>query len=356
MAKLRALLVGATGIAGQQFVSALRDHPWFEIGAIAASPRNAGKRYDEAVAGGWFLSEPIPADIAALRLLDPGAAPRGVDLVFSAVESDVARELEPRFAAELPVISAASTFRMEPDVPLLIPPVNAGHVGLVAAQRARGWRGSVVPIPNCTTTGLAVVLAPLAERFGVRSVVMTSLQAVSGAGRSPGVAALDILDNVIPYIPKEEGKVEAETRKILGRWVPGTSAVEPMAIRISATCTRVAVQDGHTETVSVGLGRPASPDEVKDAFRTWEGSPEARDLPSSAPRWIEVLEAQDRPQPRLDRETHGGMATSVGRIREEPVLEHGVKLVLVSHNTKMGAARGAVLVAELMRARGFLGR
>ncbi|HUM09558.1 MAG TPA: aspartate-semialdehyde dehydrogenase [Myxococcaceae bacterium] len=354
MAKLRALLVGATGIAGQQFVSALRDHPWFEIGAIAASPRNAGRRYDEAVAGAWFLAEPIPAEVAALRLLDPGAAPRGVDLVFSAVESDVAKELEPRLAAELPVVSAASTFRMEPDVPLLIPPVNADHLGLVAAQRARGWRGSVAPIPNCTTTGLAVVLAPLAERFGVRSVVMTSLQAVSGAGRSPGVAALDILDNVVPYIPKEEGKVEAETRKILGRWRPGAAGVEPSPVKISATCTRVAVQDGHTEVVSVGLGRPASLDEVKDALRSWEGSSEARDLPSSAPRWIEVLEAPDRPQPRLDRETHGGMATSVGRLREEPVLEHGVKLVLVSHNTKMGAAKGAVLVAELMRARGFL--
>jgi aspartate-semialdehyde dehydrogenase len=214
----------------------------------------------------------------------------------------------------------------------------------------------VAPIPNCTTTGLAVVLAPLAERFGIRSVVMTSLQAVSGAGRSPGVTALDILDNVVPYIPKEEGKVEAETRKILGRWAPGGATVEPLPLKVSATCTRVAVQDGHTETVSVGLGRPASLDEVKDALRTWEGSREARDLPSSATRWIEVLEAPDRPQPRLDRETHGGMATSVGRLREDPVLEHGVKLVLVSHNTKMGAAKGAVLVAELMRARGLLGR
>ena len=356
MAKLRALLVGATGIAGQQFVSALRDHPWFEIGAIAASPRNAGKRYDEAVAGSWFLAEPIPAEVAAMRLQDPGAPPRGVDLVFSAVESDVAKELEPRLAAELPVVSAASLFRMEQDVPLLIPPVNAAHAGLVSAQHARGWRGWVAPIPNCTTTGLAVVLAPLAERFGIRSVVMTSLQAVSGAGRSPGVTALDILDNVVPHIAKEEGKVEAETRKILGRLAPGGTSVEPLPLKISATCTRVAVQDGHTETVSVGLGRSASLDEVKDALRTWEGSREARDLPSSAPRWIEVLDAPDRPQPRLDRETHGGMATSVGRLREDPVLEHGVKLVLVSHNTKMGAAKGAVLVAELMRARGLLAR
>jgi len=357
MAKLRALLVGATGIAGQQFVSALRDHPWFEIAAVAASPRNAGKRYDEAVgASGWFLAEPVPASVGALRLLDPGQPVRGVDLVFSAVESDVARELEPRLAAELPVISAASAFRMEPDVPLLIPPINAAHLGLLAAQHARGWRGSIAPIPNCTVTGLAIVLAPLAERFGIRSVVMTSLQAVSGAGRSPGVAALDVLDNVVPYIAKEEGKVEQEARKILGRWASGSAAVEPLPLRVSATCTRVPVQDGHTESVSIGLQRPASVEEVKEALRSWEGSPDARDLPSSPPRWIEVLEANDRPQPRLDRDTHGGMATSVGRVREDPVLENGVKLVLVSHNTKMGAAKGAVLVAELMRARGLLAR
>ena len=185
---------------------------------------------------------------------------------------------------------------------------------------------------------------------------MTSLQAVSGAGRSPGVAALDVLDNVVPYIAKEEAKVEAETRKILGRLSSGASTVEPFPVKLSATCTRVAVQDGHTETVSVGLGRRASLDEVRDVLRSWEGSPEARDLPSSAPRWIEVLEAPDRPQPRLDRDTHGGMATTVGRLREDAVLENGVKLVLVSHNTKMGAAKGAVLVAELMRARGLLAR
>jgi aspartate-semialdehyde dehydrogenase len=206
MAKLRALLVGATGIAGQQFVSALRDHPWFEIGAIAASPRNAGKRYDEAVAGAWFLSEPIPPELAALRLLEPGAPPRGVDLVFSAVESDVAKELEPRLASELPVVSAASTFRMEPDVPLLIPPVNADHVGLLAAQRARGWRGSVAPIPNCTATGLAVVLAPIAERFGIHSLVMTSIQAVSGAGRSPGGPRSTSWTTWFPTSPRRRGR------------------------------------------------------------------------------------------------------------------------------------------------------
>jgi aspartate-semialdehyde dehydrogenase len=357
MPKLRALLVGATGIAGQQFVSALRDHPWFELTGVAASPRNAGKRYLEAVAAGWFLPEPIPEPVAQLRLLDPSQIALGqYDLAFSAVESDVARELEPRLAAELPVVSTANAFRMEMDVPLLIPPVNAAHAPLLRAQRARGWRGYVAPIPNCTATGLVVALAPLVERFGVRSVILTSLQAVSGAGRSPGVAALDVLDNVVPYIAKEEGKVEAETGKILGRWAARERAVQSHPMAISATCTRVAVQDGHTEAVSVGLERPATPAEVAQAFRDWKGSPDVRDLPSSPPRWIELLEAPDRPQPRLDRETHGGMATSIGRVREEPVLGNGVKFVLVSHNTKMGAGKGAVLVAELLRATGLLVR
>ena len=357
MPKLRVLLVGATGIAGQQFVSALREHPWFEITALAASPRNAGKRYSEAVASSWFLPEDVPPEVGALRLLDPGQLEgKAFDLVFSAVEADVARELEPKLAVEVPVVSTANALRMETDVPLLVPQVNAAHAPLLEAQRARGWKGWVAPIPNCTATGLVVALAPLAERFGLRSVILTSLQAVSGAGRSPGVAALDVLDNVVPYIAKEEGKVEAETRKILGRWAPGSPRVEEHPLRLSATCTRVAVQDGHTESVSVSLGRPASIEEVKDAFRTWEGAPEVRDLPSAPPRWIELLEAMDRPQPRLDRDTHGGMATSIGRVREDAVLENGVKFVLVTHNTKMGAARGAVLVAELMRARGRLGR
>jgi aspartate-semialdehyde dehydrogenase len=356
MAKLRALLFGATGLAGQQFVSALKAHPWFELAGLSASPRNAGRRYAEALGeGGWFLTEPIPGAAAQLPLLDPMAVdPGGFDLAFSAVEADVARELEPKAARLIPVFSTASAFRYERDVPLLLPPVNAPHLGLVRSQRARGFSGYVAPIPNCTATGLVVSLAPLVERFGVRAVVMTSLQAVSGAGRSPGVAALDVLDNVLPFIPKEEWKVEAETRKILGTWAAGQAEVKPHAIRISATCTRVAVLEGHTETVSVSLGRPASLDEVAAALREWRGEEAARDLPSSPPRWIEVLQAPDRPQPRLDRETHGGMATSVGRLREDPVLENGVKFILVSHNTKLGAARGAVLVAELAKSQGLL--
>jgi len=356
MAKLRAVLFGATGLAGQQFVSALRAHPWFELAAVAASPRNAGRRYAEALStGGWFLAEPIPADVASMVLLDPSAVDAAAfDLAFSAVEADVARELEPRAARHIPVFSTASAFRYERDVPLLLPPVNGSHLPLVRSQRGRGFQGYIAPIPNCTATGLAVALAPLVERFGVEAVVLTSLQAVSGAGRSPGVAALDVLDNVVPFIAKEEGKVESETRKLLGRWQPGQPEVEAHAMRISATCTRVAVLEGHTEAVSVALGRPATLDEVLASMREWRGDATARDLPSAPPRWIEVLEAQDRPQPRLDRETHGGMATSVGRLREDSVLTNGVKFVLVSHNTKLGAARGSVLVAELAKSQGLL--
>lgn len=356
MKKLRCGLLGATGLAGQQFVSALKNHPWFELTAIAVSPRNAGKTYSDALKApngmmGWLLPETIPSHIAEMTVqAGDTLSPDGLDVIFSAVESDVAIELEPRLARAIPVISAASAFRYEKDVPLLIPPINAGHVSLLEQQRKdRGWRGYIAPIPNCTTTGLAMALAPLEEAFGLNAVMMTSMQAVSGAGRSPGVIALDIIDNVIPYIAKEEGKVEIETKKILG------SASSPHALKVSATCTRVAVIEGHTETANVSLKRKVSPFEVAAAMREWRGHAWSHGLPSAPPNWLEVLDDPFRPQPRLDRETHGGMATSVGRIREDGVLENGVKFVLVSHNTKMGAAKGAVLVAELLKARGFLG-
>ncbi len=356
MKKLRCALLGATGLAGQQFVSALKQHPWFELVAVAASPRNAGKTYRDALKGangmlGWFLSEPIPEAVAGMTVI-AGDQLRGgdYDLVFSAVESDVAKELEPKLAREVPVVSAASAFRYENDVPLLIPPVNAEHLSLIEVQRQqRGWKGFITPMPNCTTTGLAMALAPLEAAFGVRTVVMTSLQAVSGAGRSPGVIALDVIDNVIPHIAKEEGKVEVETKKILG------SALSAHPVKVSATCTRVAVLEGHTIAATVGLVKKASPYEVASAMREYQGHSWAHGLPSAPPRWLEVLDDPFRPQPRLDRDTHDGMATSVGRVREDQVLENGVKFILVSHNTKMGAAKGAVLAAELLKVRGFLG-
>ncbi|HYX90365.1 MAG TPA: aspartate-semialdehyde dehydrogenase [Myxococcaceae bacterium] len=360
MAKLRAAIIGATGLAGQQFVAALEDHPWLEVGALAASERSAGKTYAEALRSaqgmlGWFVSEPLPPKVASMKVI-AGNEVRAAnyDLVFSAVEADVARELEPRFARDVPVISTASAFRYEEDVPLLIPPVNARHAALLDEQRKRrGTKGYIVPIPNCTVTGLVITLAPLEEAFGVQSVLMTSLQAMSGAGRSPGVIGLDILDNVIPYIVKEEGKVEVEARKILGSMAQGAIAPHPM--KVSCTCTRVAVMEGHTESVFVALKRKASTQEVARAMREWKGAEAARQLPTAPPRYVEVLDDPFRPQPRLDRDTHGGMATTVGRIREDGVLENGVKYVLVSHNTKMGAAKGAVLVAELLREQKLLG-
>jgi aspartate-semialdehyde dehydrogenase len=361
MAKLRAVLIGATGLAGQQFIAALKDHPYIEITGLAASPRNAGKSYVDALKGasgmtGWFVPEPLPERIGKM-IVQSGAevTAQGFDLAFSAVEADVAREIEPKLARDIPVISAASAFRYEDDVPLIIPPVNAAHAPLIREhQKRRGYKGFIAPIPNCTTTGLAITLAPLEQHFGVQAVLMTSLQAMSGAGRSPGVIGLDILDNVIPYIHKEEGKVEIETKKILGQLEKGTQ-IQPHGMKVSCTCTRVAVLEGHTETVFVSLKKRASPQQVAAAMREWQGAEASRKLPTAPPRWIEVLDDPFRPQPRLDRDTHGGMATTVGRIREDGVLENGIKYVLVSHNTKMGAAKGAVLVAELLKEQGLFG-
>ncbi len=362
MAKLRAVLIGATGLAGQQFIAGLKDHPHFELTGLAASPRSAGKSYREALRTsngmlGWFVPEPLPEAVAGMKVVNGNEVQaKDFDIAFSAVESDVAREVEPRLARDIPVFSAASAFRYDEDVPLLLPPVNAEHAPLVREQqRRRGWKGFIVPIANCTTTGLAITLAPLVERFGVKAVMMTSMQAISGAGRSPGVIGLDILDNVIPYIPKEEQKVEVETKKILGTLGAEGASLTPYEVKVSCTCTRVAVLEGHTEAVFVSLGRKATVEEVVSAMREWQGAQAARGLPGAPPRWIEVLDDPFRPQPRLDRDTHDGMVTTVGRVREDGVLENGFKYVLVSHNTKMGAARGTILVAELMHAQGLLG-
>jgi aspartate-semialdehyde dehydrogenase len=354
----RVAVVGATGVAGQQFLVSLADHPWFELDVLAASERSAGRTYRDAITGPggalrWGCDEALPERFAGLRVVDARQLdPRSVDLVFSAVESDAARPLEESFAPHVPVVSTASAFRYEDDVPIVVPGVNHEHAALVKRQqRERGWRGYVVPIPNCTTTGLVVALAPLARAFGVRSVVMTSLQALSGAGRSPGVAGLDILDNVIPYIPREEEKVQRETAKILGR-LEG-DRIEPLELAVSATCTRVNVRDGHTLSVNAALGRRASRDEVTGALRAFGRDFLDLGLPSAPPELVQLLEDPYRPQPRLDRDRNGGMTTVIGRLREDPVLPNGWKLVLLSHNTKMGAARGATLVAEYLVHRGL---
>ena len=361
MRKRRVAVVGATGVAGQQFLSALAGHPWFEVSVLAASARSAGRTYGEAIrdasgARRWWVAGAEPA-AAFLALpvedaahLDPGT----VDLVFAAVESDAARELEPRYARAVPVLSTASAFRYEPDVPIALPGVNlAAHLPLIEEQRRRrGWKGFVLPLPNCTTVGLAISLKPLLDTFGLKRTLMTSLQGISGAGRSPGVGALDIVDNVIPFIPKEEEKVAAETGKILGRL--GEGGIEPHPAPVAATCTRVGVLDGHTLSVMVETVRPCDPAAAAEAMRAFRGDCDGLDLPSAPAHPILVHDDPFRPQPRLDRDAEGGMATSVGRLRAEPALGHGLKYVALSHNTRMGAAHGAVLAAEYLLKTGIV--
>jgi aspartate-semialdehyde dehydrogenase len=355
MQKRRVAVVGATGIAGQQFLASLAGHPWFDVVALAASERSAGKPYGEAIrdasgARRWWVAgaEPAP-EFLRLPVEDAAKLDVGrVDLVFAAVESDAARELEPVYARAVPVVSTAAAFRYETDVPISLPGVNlAAHLPLVDEQRRRrGWKGFVLPLPNCTTVALAISLKPLLDRFGIARVLMTSLQGISGAGRSPGVAALDIVDNVIPFIPKEEEKVAKETAKILGRL--GEGGIAPHHAPIGATCTRVGVLDGHTLAVTVETEQPCDPAAAAEAMRAFRADYAGLGLPSAPAQPLIVHDDPYRPQPRLDRDAEGGMATSVGRLRPEPAVSHGLKYVALSHNTRMGAAHGAVLVAEYL--------
>jgi aspartate-semialdehyde dehydrogenase len=353
--RLRAGVLGATGLAGQQVLAALERHPWFTVAAVGASSASAGKSLGDALrepSGGsrWFAEGRLDDSLARLRCLSDEELLRSpLDLLFSAVSKEVAQEWEPRFAERVPVISTASAFRYEPDVPILIPGINDAHAEALHDQRrARGWRGFIAPIPNCTTTGLAVSLKPLHDAFGVRAVTMTSLQAVSGAGRQGGVLALDVIDNVIPFIPGEEEKVERETRKILGHWG------EPAPFPVSCTCTRVNVSDGHLETVFVGTERPADAAAATAAMNAF-GVDGLKGLPSAPERLLRVDSDPFRPQPRRDRDAGDGMTVTVGRVRDEPVLK-GIKYVVLSHNTKLGAGKGAVLLAEWLTREGYIGR
>ena len=356
--KKKVAVIGATGIAGQQFLAALPNHPDFEITHLAASSRSAGKSYLEALqepggSTGWWCDEPLNENFARMTVTNAeDFDARDVDIVFTAVESDAAKELEPKYAQSTPVISTASAFRYFDDVPIFIPGVNNDHAILIdRQQRERGWKGFVTPIPNCTTTGLAIALKPIFDNWGISKVIMTSMQAMSGAGRRGGVLGLDAMENVIPYIPGEEEKVQKETQKILGS-LNGES-ITPASFPVSATCTRVAVLDGHFETVFVATEKPCSVDEVKAAMREFTGG--LTGLPTAPNPMIHVFEDPFRPQPRRDRDLGGGMTTSVGRLREEKALgENGVKFVLVSHNTKAGAAKGAILVAELLGRDGYI--
>jgi aspartate-semialdehyde dehydrogenase len=348
MKKLEVGILGATGMVGQRFVSLLEHHPWFEVRWLAASERSAGKTYAEACS--WRLRESLPKAVRELPVEEcrPGHAPQ---LVFSSLDSKVAGEVEKEFAqAGHVVVSNSSNHRLEPDVPLLIPEVNADHLALVRTQRKqRGWKGMIVTNPNCTTVGLVMSLAPLAKAFGLEKVLMTSLQAVSGAGY-PGLPTLDILGNVIPFISGEEEKVERETRKLLGKLAGGR--VQPGEFAVSAQCNRVPVEDGHTESISVALKTQPTLEELVEAWRAYRSVPQERQLPSAPKHPIIVREERDRPQPKFDVGVEHGMATVVGRVRPCPVLQF--KYTALSHNTIRGAAGAALLNAELMKSEGYL--
>ncbi len=349
--KFRAGVLGATGTVGQRLVELLADHPWFELTEVAASERSSGKKYSEAV--NWHLNESVPAAAANLvvKSLDPAL---DCDFVFSALDSSVAGPAEEEFArAGYPVVSNSKNHRMSPDVPLLIPEVNAAHLNAIPVQQKnRGYgSGFIVTNPNCSTAGLVLVLKPLADAFGLEKIFVVTMQAVSGAGY-PGVASLDILGNVVPFISGEEEKMEEEPQKLLGRW-DGSRFVEA-GVGISAHCNRVPVENGHLECLSLSLKKIATLSEVREALRDFTVSEELAALPTAVKNPVIVLDEENRPQPRRDVDAGNGMAAVVGRVRECPLLD--VKLTLLSHNLLRGAAGAALLNAELLASRGFLTR
>ena len=340
-------ILGATGVIGQRFIQLLENHPWFEITWLAASDKSSGKTYGEATK--WKLETPLPTRIAGM-MVSPASPEGAPGVIFAALDTDIARELEPKFAAAgCAVISNSSAFRMQADVPLVIPEVNADHLKLLETQ---SWRkqsgGYIVTNPNCSAIGLVLALKPLADRFGLESVFVSTMQAVSGAGY-PGVPSLDILGNVVPYIKGEEEKLEEETLKLLGK-LTGNS-VQPLNAQVAAHCNRVPVEDGHTESVSIKLATRATREEILAAWS--EFAPLASyALPIAPSQPIEWTAADDRPQPRLDRMRGKGMAATVGRLRPCSLLDW--KFTVLSHNTIRGGAGAAVLNGEFLAALGKL--
>ncbi len=336
-------VLGGTGMVGQHFIRFLQGHPWFKLTWLGASDRSAGKKLKDATA--WRLEGDLPPSAAEIVVSDskPGAAPR---LVFSAMDASVATEIERDFAqAGHVVVSNSRNHRMETDVPLLVPEINASHLSLIhSQQKNRGWKGMIVTNPNCSTVVLTMALAPLVK-FGIERVIAATMQAVSGAGY-PGVSSMDILGNVIPFIGSEEEKMQQETQKILG------SVSAPLKARVSAHCHRVAVLDGHTVATSVEFRSKPDLQEVREALNSFRGLPQERRLPSAPPQPVIYMDQQDRPQPRRDAARENGMSVFVGRARECPVLD--LKFVACGHNTIRGAAGAAVLNAELMLSEGFL--
>lgn len=348
MTKFRVGILGATGMVGQRFIQLLESHPQFDVTALAASDRSQGKRYDEACT--WRLTGDMPLAVRSL-VVQPPAPPLDCDLVFSSLPGDIARESEGSFVrAGYPVISNSSAFRMDADVPLLIPEVNHEHLSLLDAQRLHNSSGGfIVTNPNCSTIMLVLALAPLHARFGLEAVAATTMQAVSGAGY-PGVASLDILDNVLPFIDGEEEKMESETTKILGR-ING-DRIEPAPMSVSAQCHRVNVSDGHMAAVRVKLRRPAALEELHEALSSFVALPQELKLHSAPALPIIVRAEKNRPQPKLDRDAGSGMSVTVGRLMRDTVLDY--RFVALSHNTIRGAAGAAILNAELMIATGRL--
>ncbi len=347
MNKIEVGILGATGMVGQHFIKFLDGHPLFELTWLGASERSAGKRYTDAAK--WHLGATAPESAAKLTVSEavPGNAPQ---LLFSAMDASVATDIERAFAkAGHTVVSNSRNHRMEQDVPLLVPEINAAHLRLLPKQKAlRGWKGQIVTNPNCSTIVLTMGLAPLVP-FGITRIVTTTLQAVSGAGY-PGVPSMDILGNVIPFIGNEEEKMQEETQKIMGTFAG--DHIAPLEAKVSAHCNRVAVIDGHTVTVSVEFSTKPTEADIRNAFETFSAVPQERNLPSAPKRPVQYMVEADRPQPRKDAERDRGMATFVGRLRPCPVFDW--KFVALGHNTIRGAAGAAVLNAELMQSEGLL--
>jgi aspartate-semialdehyde dehydrogenase len=348
--KRKVAILGATGAVGQRFIQLLQGHPWFQIEVLAASERSAGKKYKEACT--WTMELDLPREIAEMPVVhaDVESVEKAgnIDLAFSALPGDLAGPVETEFAALYPVFSKASAHRMDNDVPLIIPEVNPDHAALIPIQKkARGWKGFISTDPNCSTIQLAMTLKPL-MKFGLRQVVVSTMQALSGAGY-PGVSSLDIIDNVVPFISKEEDKLECEPLKILGTF-DGNRVCDADFV-LSASCNRVNVKDGHLESVFVKLGDNPTVNEIEEAFRKFKGEPQKLKLPSAPENPIVVRKEPNRPQPRIDRNEGKGMSIVVGRIRKDPIMT--AKYMCVGHNTIRGAAGGGILSAELMVAKGL---
>lgn len=352
MNKIPVAVIGATGMVGQRFIELLQGHPWFDLVALAASEKHGGRAYAEAAR--WRLpGSELPPSVARLPVVpcDPGAL-KGVKIVFSALPSAAAGEIEAAFArAGVAVFSNAGYYRMAPDVPLIVPEVNADHAAAIIQQRKqRQWPGFIITNANCSATPLVMALKPLQQAFGVRKVLVTTLQAVSGAGY-PGVPSYDILDNVIPYIGSEEEKIQTETLKMLGSWEEGRGFSDAPIV-VSAHCNRVATRESHLECASVELERDATADEISAAWNAYEGEPQRLKLPGAPERVLLYRSEPDRPQPLRDRDAGHGMTVTLGRLRPCPILGH--KFVLLGHNTIRGAAGGSILNAELCVSKGLI--